>query len=56
MLRFKINVAPIWGPTVDENITATIKIQNGNFFQYCDSNIGLFFIAPYSVIALTTLR
>ena len=40
--------------TVGENIIATIKMRN-NFcyplkmviFQYCDSNIGLFSIAPH---------
>ena len=50
-------------PTVGENIIATSKIRN-NFcyplriviFQYCDSNIGLFSIAPHLVIALPTLR
>ena len=29
--------------------------QNAKYFPYCDSNIGLFFIAPYLVIALQTL-
>ena len=45
---------------VGENIIATIKIGNNygaiqSFFQYCDSNIGLFSIAPDLVIALPTL-
>ena len=29
---------------------------NSSFIQYCDSNIGLFSIAPPLVIALPTLR
>ena len=33
-----------------------ITLQKWKFFQYCDSNIGLFFIAPHLVIALPTLR
>ena len=44
--------------TVCENIIANIKMRN-NFwylFQYCDSNIGLFFIAPHLIIALPPLR
>ena len=30
--------------------------SNSSFIQYCDSNIGLFSIAPSLVIALPTLR
>ena len=30
--------------------------SNSSFIQYCDSNIGLFSIAPPLVIALPTLR
>ena len=30
-------------------------ISNCEFFQYCDSNIGLFFIAPPLVIVLPTI-
>ena len=30
--------------------------SNSSFIQYCDSNIGLFTIAPTIVIALPTLR
>jgi hypothetical protein len=30
--------------------------SNSSFIQYCDSNIGLFSIAPHLVIALPTLR
>ena len=42
--------------TVGENIIATTKIRNNyvssnhSFFQYCDSDIGLFSIAPCKVI------
>ena len=41
--------------TIGENIIATTKIPNNygaiqSFFQYCDSNIGLFFIAFCKVI------
>ena len=49
------------GHTVGENIIATIKIRknygasNHSFFQHCDSNIGLFFIAPCKVITLNPL-
>ena len=49
--------------TVGENIIATIKMRNNFCYplkmiivQYCDSNIGLFSIAPHLVIALPTLR
>ena len=47
--------------TVGKNIIATIKIRNNYgaiqklFFQYCDSNIGPFFIAPYKVITLNPI-
>jgi hypothetical protein len=47
--------------TVGENIIATTKYEiimltsNQSFFQYCDSNIGLFFIAPCKVITLNPL-
>ena len=30
--------------------------SNSSFIQYCDSNIGLFSIAPLLFIALPTLR
>ena len=30
--------------------------SNSSIIQYCDSNIGLFRIAPHLVIALPTLR
>ena len=33
-----------------------IGSSNSSFIQYCDSNIGLFFINPPLVIALPTLR
>ena len=36
--------------------TILVHYQNTNFFQYCNSNIGLFSIAPHKVIALPTLR
>ena len=32
------------------------KSPNSSFIQYCDSNIGIFSIAPPLVIALSTLR
>jgi hypothetical protein len=44
--------------TVGENIIATIKIRKNYdaiqsfIFQYCDTNIGLFSIAPCKVITL----
>ena len=31
-------------------------LSNSSYIQYCDSNIGLFSIAPPLVIALPTLR
>ena len=45
--------------TAGKNIIATIKIRNNyaaihSFFQYCDSNIGLFSIAPCKFIILNT--
>ena len=41
--------------TVDENIIATVKMQN-IFFYPLKMIIGLFYIAPHLVIALPTLR
>ena len=44
--------------TAGENVIATTKYEiiklpsNRSFFQYCDSNIGLFPIAPCKVITL----
>ena len=45
---------------IGENITGTPKFQNNKgavklFFQYCDSNIGFFSIAPYEVIVILVL-
>ena len=46
---------------VSKNIIATTKYEiimvpsNHSFFQYCDSNNGVFFIAPCKVITLTPL-
>ena len=48
--------------TVGENIIATTKIRNNYCgiqslnFQYCDSSIGLFSIAPCKVIILNLLN
>ena len=47
--------------TVGENIIAAPKIRNNYgaiesfIVQYCDSNIGLFYIAPCKVITLNPL-
>ena len=47
--------------TAGENIIATTKIRNNYgaiqsfIFQYCDSNIGLYSIAPSKVITLNPL-
>ena len=32
-----------------------IALSNSSFIQYCDSNIGLFFLASYEAIALATI-
>ena len=48
--------------TIGENIIATTKIRNNYatiqslFFQYCDSNIGLFSIASFKFITLISLH
>ena len=42
--------------TIDENIISAHKMQNNyGTAKYCDSNIGLFSIAPHKAIALNLL-
>ena len=57
IIPYKLANAPItfdWFPIVFKG--AYWISSNSSFIQYCNSNIGLFSIAPHLVIALPTLR
>ena len=44
------------GRVVQSAKILVLPLKCGNFFQYCDSNIGFFSIAPHLVFTLPTLR
>jgi hypothetical protein len=63
---FKMGSIPLLPLKLHQEMAAWHSVQvikgaywissNSSFIQYCDSNIGLFSIAPHLVIALPTLR